>query len=149
MADKRYVNCALFASRIELFCHISVQKNSCKFTAFFRPHLLTRNFLDKSINFFFVNKKNKVYLGQRHLEDNMELFGLGFIFLAFLGIALLVILAKTIKIVPQSSVLLIERLGRFHRVAASGLNIIVPFFESPRAVLLDECASGNDVDRFA
>ena len=41
---------------------------------------------------------------------------------------------KTIKIVPQSSVLLIERLGRFHRVAQSGLNIIVPFFESPRAV---------------
>jgi Membrane protease subunits, stomatin/prohibitin homologs len=38
------------------------------------------------------------------------------------------------KIVPQSSVLLIERLGRFHRVAASGLNIIVPFFESPRSV---------------
>ena len=64
----------------------------------------------------------------------MEMFGLGFVFLAFIGIALLVIAAKTIKIVPQSSVLLIERLGRFHRVAQSGLNIIVPFFESPRAV---------------
>jgi regulator of protease activity HflC (stomatin/prohibitin superfamily) len=60
--------------------------------------------------------------------------GLGFIFLAFVGIALLVVAAKTIKIVPQSSVLLIERLGKFHRVAASGLNIIVPFFESPRSV---------------
>jgi regulator of protease activity HflC (stomatin/prohibitin superfamily) len=65
----------------------------------------------------------------------MELFGLfGFLFLAFIGIALLVVAAKTIKIVPQSSVLLIERLGRFHRVASSGLNIIYPFFESPRAV---------------
>src|SRR5947208_15227 len=52
----------------------------------------------------------------------------------FLTIVLLIIAWKTIKIVPQSSVLLIERLGRFHRVAASGLNIIVPFFESPRAV---------------
>lgn len=60
--------------------------------------------------------------------------GLGFVFLLFLGIALLTIALKTIKIVPQSSVLLIERLGRFHRVAASGLNIIVPFFENPRAV---------------
>jgi regulator of protease activity HflC (stomatin/prohibitin superfamily) len=54
--------------------------------------------------------------------------------LIILGIALLVVALKTIKIVPQSSVLLIERLGKFHRVAASGLNIIVPFFESPRAV---------------
>lgn len=64
----------------------------------------------------------------------MELFGFGFVFLMFLAIALLTVAWKTIKIVPQSSVLLIERLGRFHRVAASGLNIIVPFFESPRAV---------------
>ena len=64
----------------------------------------------------------------------MEYFGLGAVFLLFLGIALLTVAWKTIKIVPQSSVLLIERLGRFHRVAQSGLNIIVPFFESPRAV---------------
>src|SRR5215470_1738674 len=62
------------------------------------------------------------------------LFGIGFGFLLLLAIALLTIAWKTIKIVPQSSVLLIERLGRFHRVATSGLNIIVPFFESPRAV---------------
>ena len=64
----------------------------------------------------------------------IEALSVGFLFLLFLGIALLVVAWKTIKIVPQSSVLLIERLGRFHRVAASGLNIIVPFFESPRAV---------------
>ncbi len=64
----------------------------------------------------------------------MVIGGVGLVFLLFLGIAMLVIAAKTIKIVPQSSVLLIERLGRFHRVAASGLNIIIPFFESPRGV---------------
>jgi regulator of protease activity HflC (stomatin/prohibitin superfamily) len=64
----------------------------------------------------------------------MELFGLGFLFLGFIGFALLIIAAKTIKIVPQSSVLLIERLGRFHKLAQSGLNIVVPFFEAPRAV---------------
>src|SRR4051794_36533043 len=63
-----------------------------------------------------------------------DVFGLGAIFLFILAIALMFIAWKTIKIVPQSSVLLIERLGRFHRLAASGLNIIVPFFESPRAV---------------
>jgi regulator of protease activity HflC (stomatin/prohibitin superfamily) len=60
--------------------------------------------------------------------------GIGLLFLMFLGIALLIVAWKTVKIVPQSSVLLIERLGRFHRIASSGLNIIVPFFESPRAV---------------
>jgi regulator of protease activity HflC (stomatin/prohibitin superfamily) len=64
----------------------------------------------------------------------MEQLGIAFVFFAFLGIAALIAAAKTIKIVPQSSVLLIERLGKFNRVAASGLNIIVPFLDSPRGV---------------
>ncbi|HZB46230.1 MAG TPA: hypothetical protein VE360_13335, partial [Pyrinomonadaceae bacterium] len=54
--------------------------------------------------------------------------------LMFLGIATLVVAAKTIKIVPQATVMLIERLGRFSRVAGSGLNIIVPFLDKPRGV---------------
>lgn len=63
------------------------------------------------------------------------LFGAVGLFVLFIvGIALLTVAWKTIKIVPQSSVLLIERLGRFHKVAQSGLNVVVPFFESPRGV---------------
>ncbi len=54
-------------------------------------------------------------------------------FFLFIAIAALIVAAKTIKIVPQSTVLLIERLGRFNRVAASGLNIIIPFLDKPRA----------------
>ncbi len=55
-------------------------------------------------------------------------------FLVFIAIALLVIAAKTIKIVPQATVMLVERLGRFDKLASSGLNIIVPFLDKPRAV---------------
>src|ERR1051326_6207246 len=54
--------------------------------------------------------------------------------LFFIGIVLLIIAVKTIKIVPQATVMLVERLGRFSRVAASGLNILVPFLDRPRAV---------------
>jgi Membrane protease subunits, stomatin/prohibitin homologs len=58
-----------------------------------------------------------------------------FLFLMFfLAIAILIVSAKTIKIVPQATVMLIERLGRFSREATSGLNIIVPFLDRPRAV---------------
>ena len=60
-------------------------------------------------------------------------FGIIFFFL-FIGIAALVIAAKTIKIVPQATVMLIERLGRFNRIADSGLNVIVPFLDKPRGV---------------
>ncbi len=61
-------------------------------------------------------------------------FTLPFLFLAFIAIALLVIAAKTIKIVPQATVMLVERLGRFDKLASSGLNIIVPFLDRPRSV---------------
>src|SRR5829696_7002956 len=59
---------------------------------------------------------------------------LAFLFFGFIALVLLVIAAKTIRIVPQASVMLIERLGRFDKVATSGLNILVPFLDRPRAV---------------
>lgn len=44
----------------------------------------------------------------------------------------LVTILNSIKIVPQKQVLLIERLGRFHKKAEAGLNIIVPFLDTVR-----------------
>ncbi len=55
-------------------------------------------------------------------------------FILFMIITLLVVGFKTIRIVPQATVMLVERLGRFSRVADSGLNVLVPFFDRPRAV---------------
>src|SRR3984893_7940813 len=69
------------------------------------------------------------------LQGDGALAGLlSIFFLFFIGIVLLIIAAKTIKIVPQASVMLIERLGRFSKVASSGLNILMPFLDKPRAV---------------
>lgn len=45
---------------------------------------------------------------------------------------LVVTLFSSVKIVAQKQVLLIERLGRFHKKADAGLNIIVPFLDSVR-----------------
>src|SRR5215210_4028198 len=64
------------------------------------------------------------------------------LFFLFIAIATLVIAAKTIKIVPQATVMLIERLGRFSRVATSGLNVIVPFLDKPRAIYWSNMRSG-------
>ncbi|MDX2039755.1 MAG: SPFH domain-containing protein [Acidobacteriota bacterium] len=54
--------------------------------------------------------------------------------LFIIAIVVLFIAAKTIRIVPQATVLIIERLGKFDRLAASGLNILVPFLDRPRSV---------------
>src|SRR5215218_3370367 len=73
--------------------------------------------------------------------------GILFFFL-FIAIATLVIAAKTIKIVPQATVMLIERLGRFSRVAESGLNVIVPFLDRPRGVYWTNVRPGTtSIDR--
>ena len=42
---------------------------------------------------------------------------------------------RTIKIVPQKQVKIIERLGKYHRTAEAGLNTIVPFLDSVRATI--------------
>ena len=59
---------------------------------------------------------------------------LALMFFGFITIVLLVIGVKTIRIVPQATVMLVERLGSFHHVANSGLNILWPFIDRPRAV---------------
>src|SRR5258705_3056273 len=59
---------------------------------------------------------------------------LAFLFFGFIAVVLLVIGIKTIRIVPQATVMLVERLGRFDKVANSGLNLLVPFLDRPRAV---------------
>jgi regulator of protease activity HflC (stomatin/prohibitin superfamily) len=59
-------------------------------------------------------------------------------FLVFIGlfvaITILIILAKSIRIVPQMQVVIIERLGRYAGILGSGPHIIAPFIDSPRTV---------------
>lgn len=56
-------------------------------------------------------------------------------FLLVLLVIVLVIAAMSIKIVKQSEVYIIERLGKFYKVADAGLTIIVPFFDHVRSVV--------------
>ena len=51
-------------------------------------------------------------------------------FVAGLSLNLVVvILAKSVQIVPQPRALVIERLGRFHTVMYGGLHVLIPFFD--------------------
>ena len=59
----------------------------------------------------------------------MEILGVVIVIFA------IVLIIKTIKIVPQKTAMIIERLGKFHMVAEAGLNVIIPFLDSVRAVM--------------
>ncbi|MCI8383493.1 MAG: SPFH/Band 7/PHB domain protein [Clostridia bacterium] len=56
-------------------------------------------------------------------------------FLLVLLVIILIISAMSIKIVKQSEVYIIERLGKFYKVADAGLTIIIPFFDHVRSVV--------------
>ena len=57
------------------------------------------------------------------------------IFFIILLLLVLIIAYKTIKVVKQSEVYVIERLGKFHKVADAGLTIIFPFLDHVRSVV--------------
>jgi regulator of protease activity HflC (stomatin/prohibitin superfamily) len=46
----------------------------------------------------------------------------------------ILVATTSFKIVGQAEVMVIERLGRFHRLARSGFNILIPFVERPRTI---------------
>ena len=54
------------------------------------------------------------------------------VFFFVVALFLLVVLMKSIKIVPQKQVKIIERLGKYHGTAEAGLNVILPFVDSVR-----------------
>jgi len=56
-------------------------------------------------------------------------------FLIVLLVIVLIIAFKSIKIVKQAEVYIIERLGKYHKIADAGLTIIIPFFDHVRSVV--------------
>lgn len=59
---------------------------------------------------------------------------IGIFFIAFF-LFLVVLLSKSVYLVKQAEVMIIERLGKFDRIIGPGLHIVVPFVEQPRQVV--------------
>lgn len=68
------------------------------------------------------------------------------ILLGVVAVGALFIGTASFKIIGQAEVMVIERLGRFHRVARSGFNLLIPFIERPKSLdvrFLESDVSGN------
>jgi regulator of protease activity HflC (stomatin/prohibitin superfamily) len=61
----------------------------------------------------------------------VELMSIGLFFL----VLALVAISKGLYVVRQSEVVVIERLGRFHTILQSGVNLTIPFIDIPRAIV--------------
>jgi regulator of protease activity HflC (stomatin/prohibitin superfamily) len=67
------------------------------------------------------------------MESTDSGFPTGLIIFFLIAIVVVVIIVKYVRIIPQASVAIVERLGRFSRTLEPGLHILVPFLESVKA----------------
>ncbi|WP_019583822.1 SPFH domain-containing protein [Thioalkalivibrio sp. ALE16] len=70
-------------------------------------------------------------------------------FITFVVLAVLVgaFLSMGITMVPQRRSMVIERLGKFHRVLTPGLNLIIPFVDRPRPITILQFAGEQKIVR--
>jgi regulator of protease activity HflC (stomatin/prohibitin superfamily) len=54
---------------------------------------------------------------------------------AVLVVAMLVVLTRAVRIVPQARAAIVERLGRFNRTLAPGLAVVIPFVDRVRPMI--------------
>lgn len=63
------------------------------------------------------------------------MFSWSFSVLVLLVVIFGVILTRSIRIIPQASAGIVERLGRYHRTLGAGLTIIIPFIDRLRPLI--------------
>lgn len=64
----------------------------------------------------------------------MEVSGTLIIF-ALLALFAIAFVISGLKIVRQSEVIIVERLGKYHKTLQSGFNVIIPIFDKPREIV--------------
>lgn len=77
--------------------------------------------------------------------DYSDFTNLGLLIL--LAIVVLLLIGKGLALVPNRRTMVIERLGKFHRVLEPGLNFILPFIDVPRQITILRFVGGEPVVR--
>ena len=60
---------------------------------------------------------------------------IGWLLAAAVFIFVLVVIVRSIRIIPQATAGVVERLGRYHKTLMPGLNILVPFIDRVRPLI--------------
>ena len=60
---------------------------------------------------------------------------IGWVLAAAVFIFVLVVIVRSIRIIPQATAGVVERLGRYHKTLLPGLNILVPFIDRVRPLI--------------
>src|SRR5205807_1097682 len=69
-----------------------------------------------------------------HSRKGSGTMNAGLILLGAIALFVIVTIAKGIRIVQQAQTMVIERLGKYHRTLPSGINLVMPWIDKPRAI---------------
>ena len=58
-----------------------------------------------------------------------------YVVLGLIALLAITTVAKAVRVVPQATAVLVERLGRYSRTLEPGLHFLIPFIDRPRAVV--------------
>ena len=67
--------------------------------------------------------------------DFLNLFDIGGLFTALLLISVALLLLRSIRIIPQATAGVVERLGRYHKTLNAGVNLVFPFIDVVRKTI--------------
>jgi len=69
------------------------------------------------------------------MSDNLIPTIIGWVLAIAVVILVLVVIGRSIRIIPQASAGIVERLGRYHKTLNPGLNLLVPFVDRLRPLI--------------
>src|SRR5260221_119019 len=70
------------------------------------------------------------------------------VFSAVTFLFLVILIFKSVYLIRQAQVMIIERFGRFDRIIGPGLHIVIPFIEQPRQVIWSFVVSEGNGKRY-
>ena len=65
----------------------------------------------------------------------LNLFDIGGIFTALVLVTIALLLIRSIRIIPQATAGVVERLGRYHKTLNAGVNLVFPFIDVVRKTI--------------
>ena len=65
----------------------------------------------------------------------LSLFDIGGIFTALVLVTIALLLIRSIRIIPQATAGVVERLGRYHKTLNAGVNLVFPFIDVVRKTI--------------
>lgn len=68
------------------------------------------------------------------------------VFWVIFSVVLYILIKKSVTTVPEGTVRLVQRLGKYHRMFRPGLNFMIPFIEEPKIPVINTYSRDLEIE---